>query len=69
MVQDAPRVTISRNKLLINNATVGDSGSYSCSATTRDSSVTKTASSPLSVTVVGKYLSYDLCLIHPSPFY
>lgn len=52
------RVTISRNKLFINNATVGDSGEYSCLATTQDGSDTRRAT--LSVTVVGEYLVYNL---------
>lgn len=54
------RVTISRNKLFINNATVGDSGEYSCLASTQDGSDIRRATSPLSVTVVGEYLVYNL---------
>nr|XP_058957740.1 immunoglobulin superfamily member 10-like isoform X2 [Pocillopora verrucosa] len=55
------RVTISRKKLYINNATVGDSGEYSCSATTLDGSDTRRATSPLSVTVVdGQYPQFQI---------
>ncbi|KAL9952198.1 hypothetical protein ACROYT_G039413 [Oculina patagonica] len=60
------RVTVSRNKLLINNATEGDSGKYECKATTKDGSTTKKSSStPLSVTVVvGKHPQF---LVSPPP--
>ena len=46
------RVTLNRNKLFINNAKGGDSGTYSCSATTRDGN-TKSPTNDLSITVVG----------------
>ncbi|KAL9952191.1 hypothetical protein ACROYT_G039406 [Oculina patagonica] len=42
VVQDG-RVTVSQNKLLINNATEGDSGKYVCKATTKDESTTKSS--------------------------
>lgn len=54
-VMEDGRVSVSRNKLLINNATAGDSGQYSCKATTNDTSATRSSQAPLSVTVVGKY--------------
>ncbi|KAL9952193.1 hypothetical protein ACROYT_G039408 [Oculina patagonica] len=46
------RVTVSQNKLLINNATEGDSGKYECKATTKDGSTTKSSLTPVTVTVI-----------------
>lgn len=48
------RISMGRNKLLINNATISDSGKYQCNVTTQDGSVEKSSSTPLSFTVVGK---------------
>ncbi|KAJ7352984.1 hypothetical protein OS493_032923 [Desmophyllum pertusum] len=60
VVEDA-RVTVNRNKLLINNASEGDSGSYSCKATTKDSSINKTPTTPLAFTVVvGKHPQFQV---------
>ncbi|KAL9952195.1 hypothetical protein ACROYT_G039410 [Oculina patagonica] len=59
------RVTVSRNKLLINNATEGDSGKYECKATTKDGSTTKSSPTPLSITVVGICNSVQLSIQPP----
>lgn len=48
------RISVSRNKLLIDNATVGDSGKYSCKAALNQTS-SRSSPAPLSVTVVGKF--------------
>lgn len=50
------RVTLDRNKLFINNANEGDSGTYSCSATAKDGNV-KNPTYDLSISVVGKLSS------------
>ena len=47
------RISVNRNKLLIDNATVGDSGKYSCNAALNETSF-RSSQAPLSVTVVGK---------------
>ena len=49
------RVTIERNKLHVNNATKSDSGSYSCVATSADSSQKVYSTGNLSISVVGMY--------------
>ena len=48
------RISVSRNKLLIDNATEGDSGKYSCKAALNETS-SRSSPAPLSVTVVGKF--------------
>ena len=53
------RISVDRNKLFINNATEADSGTYSCSATSKDSSVIKTPTTDLSISVIGK-LRYSI---------
>ena len=53
-VAEGGRITKGGNKLYINNATEGDSGTYSCSATSQDSLVTKKPTGDLSFTVIGK---------------
>lgn len=47
------RISVSRNKLLIDNATEDDSGKYSCKAALNETSF-RSSPAPLSVTVVGK---------------
>ena len=51
------RITIDRHKLFINNATEMDSGTYSCSATSADSSVTQKSTEDMTISVVGKFTS------------
>lgn len=66
------RVTTERNKLHINNATKSDSGSYSCAATSVDSSQTINSAGDLSISVVGKYMilfSISLDLSAPGTFF
>ena len=48
-------ITVDRNKVLIKNATTEDSGSYTCTASSHDSAVTKTPDSPLSISVIGMF--------------
>ena len=48
------QISVNRNKLLIDNATVGDSGKYSCKAALNETS-SRSSPAPLSVTVVGKF--------------
>lgn len=48
------QISVSRNKLLIDNATEGDSGKYSCKAALNETS-SRSSPAPLSVTVVGKF--------------
>lgn len=45
-------ITVDRNKVFIKNATTEDSGSYTCTASSHDSAVTKTPDSPLSISVI-----------------
>ena len=57
------RVTLDRNKLFINNANEGDSGTYSCSARAKDGN-TKSPTNDLSISVVGKLSSNFVSLVH-----
>lgn len=56
------RISVSRNKLFIYNATEGDSGKYSCKATLNETS-SRSSQVPLSVTVVGKFVFMSIVTI------
>ena len=57
------RISVSRNnKLLIDNATEGDSGKYSCKAALNETS-SRSSSAPLSVTVVGKFFIMSIATL------
>lgn len=56
------RISVSRNKLLINNATVQDTGKYSCKAALNETS-SRTAPTPLDVTVVGKFVHVIVTIV------
>ena len=61
MVVDG-RISVSRNKLFINNATEKDSGKYSCKAALNETS-SQSPQAPLSVTVVGKFVIMSIVSI------
>lgn len=56
------RISVNRNKLLIDNATEGDSGQYSCKAALNETS-SQSSPAPLSVTVVGKFFIMSIVTI------